>query len=164
MSGGGGRGAYHCGVIEYLEIVGWQWVFACDTAVSHRIAASRAKAVVIDFLAGAYGARRLGASRVVDYRTDDPLAAACDVVAGWAESAALTADKNPGATIEERIVQALADSMQAREELEQSHLALQDSEAALMASVGQLQVEPLGGQLGLDASDHQVDDRLDLRP
>jgi len=31
----------------------WQWVFACDTAVSHRIAASRAKAVVIDFLTGA---------------------------------------------------------------------------------------------------------------
>lgn len=31
----------------------WQWVFACDTAVSHRIAASRAKAVVTDFLAGA---------------------------------------------------------------------------------------------------------------
>jgi transposase len=30
----------------------WQWVFACDTAVSHRIAASRAKAVVTDFLAG----------------------------------------------------------------------------------------------------------------
>lgn len=31
----------------------WQWVFACDIAVSHRIAASRAKAVVTDFLAGA---------------------------------------------------------------------------------------------------------------
>jgi len=23
LSGGGGRGAYHCGVLEYLEIVGW---------------------------------------------------------------------------------------------------------------------------------------------
>jgi transposase len=32
---------------------GWQWVFACDQAISHRIAATRAKAVVIDFLAGA---------------------------------------------------------------------------------------------------------------
>ncbi|MCP5000550.1 MAG: IS66 family transposase, partial [Hyphomicrobiales bacterium] len=28
----------------------WQWVFACDRAVSHRIAARRAKAVVEDFL------------------------------------------------------------------------------------------------------------------
>lgn len=24
LSGGGGRGAYHCGVLEYLEIIGWQ--------------------------------------------------------------------------------------------------------------------------------------------
>jgi NTE family protein len=24
LSGGGGRGAYHCGVLEYLEIVGWR--------------------------------------------------------------------------------------------------------------------------------------------
>ena len=31
----------------------WQWVFSSDTAVSHRIAATRAKAVVEDFLAGA---------------------------------------------------------------------------------------------------------------
>lgn len=31
----------------------WQWVFASSTAVSHRIAASRAKAVVEDFLDGA---------------------------------------------------------------------------------------------------------------
>ncbi|MCP5083275.1 MAG: IS66 family transposase, partial [Alphaproteobacteria bacterium] len=30
----------------------WQWVFACDLAVAHRIAASRAKAVVSDFLDG----------------------------------------------------------------------------------------------------------------
>jgi len=31
----------------------WQWVFACAQAVSHRIAASRGKAVVTDFLDGA---------------------------------------------------------------------------------------------------------------
>lgn len=31
----------------------WQWVFSSATAVSHRIAATRAKAVVEDFLAGA---------------------------------------------------------------------------------------------------------------
>ena len=31
----------------------WQWVFASDQAVAHRIAASRAKAVVTDFLDGA---------------------------------------------------------------------------------------------------------------
>ena len=24
LSGGGGRGAYHCGVIEYLELIGWK--------------------------------------------------------------------------------------------------------------------------------------------
>ncbi len=32
---------------------GWQWVFGSATAVAHRIAASRGKAVVTDFLAGA---------------------------------------------------------------------------------------------------------------
>jgi len=31
----------------------WQWVFSCSTAVCHRIAASRARAVVEDFLGGA---------------------------------------------------------------------------------------------------------------
>jgi transposase len=31
----------------------WQWVFSCETAVSHRIAGTRAKAVVEDFLGGA---------------------------------------------------------------------------------------------------------------
>ncbi len=31
----------------------WQWVFSCSTAVSHRIAATRAKAVVEDFLGDA---------------------------------------------------------------------------------------------------------------
>jgi transposase len=31
----------------------WQWVFGCATAVAHRIAASRGKAVVVAFLEGA---------------------------------------------------------------------------------------------------------------
>jgi NTE family protein len=41
MSGGGGRGAYHCGVLEYLEIIGWQ----PDILVGTSIGAINAAAV-----------------------------------------------------------------------------------------------------------------------
>ena len=41
LSGGGGRGAYHCGVIEYLELIGWK----PDVLVGTSIGAINAAAI-----------------------------------------------------------------------------------------------------------------------
>jgi NTE family protein len=40
LSGGGGRGAYHCGVIEYLELIGWKPEILVGTSIGAITAAA----------------------------------------------------------------------------------------------------------------------------
>jgi NTE family protein len=68
LSGGGGRGAYHCGVIEYLELIGWK----PDILVGTSIGAINAAAVASGRTAGELKARWLAmtSDRVQHLRRD----------------------------------------------------------------------------------------------
>jgi NTE family protein len=68
LSGGGGRGAYHCGVIEYLELIGWQ----PDILVGTSIGAINAAAVASGHSASSLKAlwRNLKTEGVQRIRTD----------------------------------------------------------------------------------------------
>lgn len=68
LSGGGGRGAYHCGVYEYLETIGWQ----PDILVGTSIGAINAAAIASGRTAAQLKELwlRLDTSRVQRLRTD----------------------------------------------------------------------------------------------
>lgn len=68
LSGGGGRGAYHCGVIEYLELIGW----VPDILVGTSIGAINAAAIASGRTAQELKARWLAmtSDRVQYFRRD----------------------------------------------------------------------------------------------
>lgn len=68
LSGGGGRGAYHCGVFEYLEAIGWQPDILVGTSIGAINAAAIASGHSAESLKDLW--RSLTTNRVQKFRND----------------------------------------------------------------------------------------------
>ncbi len=68
LSGGGGRGAYHCGVFEYLETIGWRPDILVGTSIGAINAAAIASGHGAESLKGLW--RGLTTSKVQKFRDD----------------------------------------------------------------------------------------------